>query len=84
MVELLGKQELADEKGITLEEFELTDNGKYWNITLGHPVRETHPGRKLARDVAGHPLIDEPRRRFKTFRIETKAGKLMGMKYAER
>ena len=80
LIDLLGKQELADEKGITLEEFELTSNGKFWNITLGYPIRETRPIPKLT----GIGLFDEPRRKFKTFRVETKQGKVMGMKYAER
>lgn len=83
LIELLGKQELADEKGITLEEFELTDNGRHWNITLGYPIRETRPRQKLANEVMGHLLLDEPRRKFKTFRIQSKTEKLLAMKYLE-
>jgi len=82
LIELLGKQEIADEKNITLEEFELTNNGKHWNITLGYPVRETRPLPKLSRELA--LLMHEPRRKFKTFTIDTKEGKLVSMKYAER
>jgi hypothetical protein len=81
LIDLLGKQELADKNGITLEEFELSDNGKYWNITLGYPVRETHPVREVVKGLS--PLLHEPRKRFKTFRIATRDGKLVAMKYVE-
>jgi hypothetical protein len=79
LIDLLGKQEIDDEKAITLEEFELAENRKHWSITLGYPVRETRP--KVPLNLP--PLFQEPRRKFKTFRIDTKAGKVLGMKYAE-
>jgi hypothetical protein len=77
LIDLLGDQEVADEKAITLEEFELSSDGKTWNVTLGYPVRETRPLAALS------ALTQEPKRRFKTFRIGSKDGKLIGMKYAE-
>ncbi len=80
LIDLLGEQELEDEKAITLEEFELSRDGKIWNVTLGYPVRELTV-KALATHIAG--LTHEPRRRFKTFRIGSKDGKLLGMKYAE-
>ena len=80
LIDLLGDQEVADEKAITLEEFELSSDGKTWNVTLGYPVRETRPLHAAAPLSA---LTQEPKRRFKTFRIGSKDGKLIGMKYAE-
>ena len=41
LIDLLGDQEVADKEAITLEEFELSSDGKTWNVTLGYPVRET-------------------------------------------
>jgi hypothetical protein len=79
LIELLGEQELADKAGITLEEFELSQDKKYWNITLGYPVRETREIPKAMQKMLG-PIAAEPRRRFKTFRIDTKDGQLVAMK----
>src|SRR4051794_4402021 len=81
LIDLLGEQELADKTGITLEEFELTNNGKSWDITLGYPIRETRPLPKVASQTLG-PFA-EARRKFKTFRIDTKDGHLIAMKYVE-
>jgi hypothetical protein len=83
LVELLGKQEIADENGITLEEFELVENKKFWNITLGYPVREL-PRRGAVPKSLVAILAEEPRRRFKTFKIDAREGDLVAMKYAER
>ena len=80
LIDLLGDQEVADKKAITLEEFELSSDGKTWNVTLGYPVRET---RALPAELAPFSALKEPKRRFKTFRIGSKDGKLLGMKYAE-
>jgi hypothetical protein len=79
LIELLGKQELADEAGITLEEFELSKDKKYWDITLGYPIREKRHFTKAVGQMLG-PLAEEPRRRYKTFRIDTKDGSLVAMK----
>jgi hypothetical protein len=83
LIELLGKQELADEAGITLEEFEMSEDKKYWDITLGYPVRERRKLPKAVNEMLGS-LADEPRRRFKTFRIDTKDGNLVAMKLIAR
>ena len=80
LIDLLGDQEIADKKAITLEEFELSSDGKIWNVTLGYPVRELTV-KAVAAHIAG--LTQEPKRRFKTFRIGSKDGKLISMKYAE-
>ncbi|MGA8347809.1 MAG: hypothetical protein WBQ29_08265 [Isosphaeraceae bacterium] len=80
LIDLLGDQEVADKKAITLEEFELSSDGKTWNVTLGYPVRET---RTLPAAMASLSALEEPKRRFKIFRIGSKDGKLLGMKYAE-
>ena len=80
LIDLLGDQEIADKKAITLEEFELSSDGKTWNVTLGYPVRET---RALPAELAPFSALEEPKRRFKTFRIGSKDGKLISMKYAE-
>lgn len=82
LIELLGKQELADEDGITLEEFELSGDGKYWSVTLGYPVREKRQLTKAVSQLLG-PLAEEPRRRFKTFRVDTESGRLVAMKLVE-
>ena len=84
LVDLLGKQELGDEKGITLEEFELTENKRFWRITLGYPVREKRPAPKPTDEFNRlGALLQEPRKKHKTFTVDTKDGKLVGMKYAE-
>jgi hypothetical protein len=57
-IDLLGKQRRADRNGITLQEFELTDNGKDWNITLGYPFRETHLAREVMKGLS--PVLHEP------------------------
>ena len=84
LIDLLGDQEVADKKAITLEEFELSSDGKTWNVTLGYPVRETRALPTLPTLAASlSALTQEPKRRFKTFRIGSKDGKLISMKYAE-
>ena len=47
LIDLLGDQEVADEKAITLEEFELSSDGKTWNVTLGY-----YPGKEVPHAAA--------------------------------
>ena len=75
LIDLLGDQEVADKKAITLEEFELSSDGKTWNVTLGYPVRETRPLPAALTSLSA--LTQEPKRRFKIFRIASKDGKLI-------
>ena len=82
LIDLLGDQEVADKKAITLEEFELSSDGKTWNVTLGYPVRETRTAHAALAPLTA--LTQEPKRKFKIFRLGSKDGKLIGMKYAER
>ena len=56
---------------IQLEEVEITDDDKYWNITLSYDDRET---------VAGGYIQLGPRRFFKIFKIDTKNGNVRSMK----
>ena len=53
-----------------LEEVELTDDGQYWLITLGFPVKET-PGFLFPPAVS---------REYKQFKIEVATGKVVSMK----
>lgn len=63
---LLGKHE-----NLTLEEVELSDDGKCWYITLGYDVTTeftpTFP-------------FKESHRRYKSFKIEAETGKVLSMK----
>ena len=80
--ELLGTRELANLEDIHLEEFELSDDSRHWNVTLSYPVKKPHEGEEaptppgsLARFIA-----DSPRRKWRTFTINALDGDLVAMK----
>jgi hypothetical protein len=54
--------------GVRLEEVELTDDGRYWLITLSHPIRDDAPW-ELA-----------TRREYKLFTIDATTGEVKSMK----
>jgi hypothetical protein len=81
LTELVG-DELADREGIQLEELELTDDSKHWNVTLSYPT-------KKRQDEEISPTIPEsvakflrgaPKRKWKTFKIDSQDGRLVAMK----
>ena len=57
--------------GIQLEEVELTEDGKYWLITLGYPSASTNP------------LLIQNRKVYKVFQINAETGEVQSMKIRE-
>jgi len=84
LFELLGTRELAnDVEGIQLEELELTDDSKDWDVTLSCPVKKPQnddAATELPPSLAR--FIGTPRRKWMTLRIDSKDGKLIRMKLA--
>jgi hypothetical protein len=82
LFELVGPRELANVDGIQLEELELTDDSKHWNVTLSYPVK------KAQEDEGAQPLPeslakfikDTPRRKWRTFKLDSQDGRLVAMK----
>lgn len=60
--------------GVGLEEIERTDNGLYWNVTLGWP-RNPDPLHLL---VPSKPKPDEME--YKAFKVEGSSGQVIAMK----
>lgn len=61
-----------DADKIQLEEIEVTDDNKYWNITLSYEssdIPETHTGWLISKS-----------RKFKIFKIDAKSGDVRSMK----
>lgn len=56
---------------IQVEEMELADDRKFWNITLSFESDEPQ---------SGSFLITGKTKKYKTFRIETKSGEVLSMK----
>lgn len=54
---------------VQLEEVELTDDGKFWLITLSHPVPNESPA-----------LTFSFKRKYKVFKIDAKTGEVKSMK----
>lgn len=52
---------------VQLEEVELSDDGKYWMITLGYPVQ-------------GPLFTVPPKRQYKVFKIDANTGEVKSMK----
>ena len=59
---------------IQLEEVELTEDSKYWLITLSYPRANSHP--------LGSPLPTKTKE-YKVFRINAETGELQSMKIRE-
>jgi hypothetical protein len=67
----LYDQQLSTSDAVRLEEVELTEDGKYWLITLSF-----NPANPAA-------IIFPPRREYKVFRINAETGELQSMKIRE-
>jgi hypothetical protein len=67
LVSLFPEQALAN---VQLEEVELTDDEKYWLITLSYPLTQ-----KIA--VLNLPVI---KREYKLFKVDTQTGQVRAMK----
>jgi len=63
---------------VLVEEVDLSDDGKYWLITLGYNVRVS-PEVQTAFDL-GQMLETRMRREYKTFKIDRKTGQVISMK----
>jgi hypothetical protein len=81
LCELVGSRELADVDGIHLEELELSDDSRSWDVTLSYPVKRPRGdegpvmfSESLAK-LAGHS-----KRKWRTLRIDSEDGKLISMK----
>jgi len=85
LYELVGDRELAAVEGIHLEELELTDDAKYWNVTLSYPIKRTQD--EVIADKVPESLSkfinDTPRRKWRTLKIDSQHGGLVSMKAPE-
>ena len=82
LFDLLGGRELANFDGIQLEELELTDDSKHWNVTLSYPVKkpqEDEAAQQLPESIAKF-MKDTPKRKWRTFKITSDDGTLVAMK----
>jgi hypothetical protein len=82
LIQLVGARELANVEGIQLEEFELSDDSKHWNVTLSYPVKkpqEEGSPQQLPESIAKF-IQDTPRRKWRTFKIDSQDGRLVAMK----
>jgi hypothetical protein len=59
----------------SLEEVELSEDGKYWMITLGHEVPRPPAGA-----FALPPEIFPPQTKFKIFKVDAQTGEVLSMK----
>jgi hypothetical protein len=77
--ELYEDKELED---LALEEVELSDDKRFWLITLGFYMTRPNAPKGLASTVLG---IDPARlnRRYKTFTVDAETGKITSMKIRE-
>lgn len=66
------KSFFPDADKIQLEEIEITDDSKYWNITLSYESTD-------APDNSGGWLLSKSRK-YKIFKIDAKAGDVRSMK----
>jgi hypothetical protein len=58
-------------QSISLEEVELSEDGKYWLITLGYDV---HPKSGIA------AVLGPPKTKFKVLKVDTRSGQVVAMK----
>ena len=66
-----------------LEETELTDNDEYWLITVGYNIKNPNRTDSPIDLVTGSGSLDPLIRKYKTFKIEAKTGKVRSMKIRE-
>ncbi len=59
-------------QSVTLEEVELSEDGKTWLITLGYEFRPKFGG------IAA--TFGPPKTKFKVFKVDTKTGRVVAMK----
>lgn len=67
-------QQLLD---LALEEVELTEDERYWLITLGFSLETTV---QAGTSIFGASIIPEYTRKYKLFKIDTKTGEVHSMK----
>lgn len=82
LYELIGSRELGNVEGIQLEELELTDDSKNWNVTLSYPVKraaEEEPSSAVPESLARF-IKESPRRKWRTFKLDAQDGRLIAMK----
>ena len=85
--DFFAEQKLYD---LALEEVEMTDDNKFWLITLGFSTEENTPTDK-ADEIAGinqvlaliNPQSQKYHRKYKTFKIDADTGKFRAMKIRE-
>jgi hypothetical protein len=65
-------------KDVLLEEVEMTEDNKYWNVTVGFTRRQTSTAEGPMASLVGPS--DQFRREFKVFKIDTKNGIMRSMK----
>lgn len=58
---------------VMLEEVELSEDGKYWLITLSFPAPSS----------SVHPILGIKGRRYKIFKVDTATGEVLSMKIRE-
>jgi hypothetical protein len=82
LYELLGTRELANVEGIELEELELSDDSKYWTVTVSYPVKKTPEGESVPEvpESLAKFLNSTPKRKWRTLKIDSQDGKLLAMK----
>ena len=68
----------APHNGVLLEEIELSDDEKYWLITLGYNVR-VNPEDHTPLDLSAL-LGVKLRREYKTFKVDRETGDIKAMK----
>jgi len=82
LYELVGTRELANVEGIQLEELELSDDSKYWNVTVSYPIKneqQEEAPNKVPESLAKF-IRDTPKRKWRTLRIDSQDGRLVAMK----
>lgn len=70
-------QQLLD---LALEEVELTDDERYWMITLGFSVETKAP---VGTNIFGTPVSSDYSRKYKLFKIDAQNGAVQSMKIRE-
>ena len=63
----------------SLEEVELSEDEKYWLITLGFEVAKTKNPISLYKDSL-QGLLNPPKTKYKLFKVDVRTGEVQGMK----
>jgi hypothetical protein len=76
----LYKGQILEE--LNLEEVEITDDERYWLITLGFFLRHTGPVRKgkVLQTIVEGRLADRQERNYKLFKVDAATGEVRAMK----